>query len=140
MYVVYVAAKNQVFVGDRANDRVVVFNANDFSVEATVGTGAGVFHMWADPQNKQLWVNNDIDNTSTVIDPVTFGTLATVPMPADLVMLGAKPHDVVLNPRGTYAYVRPAPCMGEHNEYVCRKLLGISDEEFVDLVNNGVFG
>ena len=39
MYVVDVSAKNRVFVGDRANDRVVVFNARNFSVEATVDTG-----------------------------------------------------------------------------------------------------
>ena len=31
MYVVYTAAMNRVFVGDRANNRVVAFNATDFS-------------------------------------------------------------------------------------------------------------
>lgn len=31
----------------------------------------------------------------------------------------------------------PAPCLGEHTEYVCREFLGISDEEFIDLVNAG---
>jgi YVTN family beta-propeller protein len=105
MYVVDGSAKNRVFVGDRANDRVVVFDARDFSIEATVPTGAGVFHMWADPQNKQLWVNNDIDNTSTVINPNTLEVIATVPTPEDLVELGGKPHDVILDPGGNYAYV-----------------------------------
>lgn len=33
----------------------------------------------------------------------------------------------------------PAPCLGEHNEYVCTKLLGLSDEEFVELLAEGVF-
>lgn len=28
---------------------------------------------------------------------------------------------------------RPAPCLGEHTELVCREMLGMSDEEFVDL-------
>ena len=32
----------------------------------------------------------------------------------------------------------PAPCMGEHNEYVCTEILGMSDEEFVELVTSGV--
>ncbi len=34
---------------------------------------------------------------------------------------------------------RPAPCLGEHNQYVCGELLGISDEEFVTLLAEGVF-
>ncbi|NQT73098.1 MAG: CoA transferase [Chloroflexi bacterium] len=32
----------------------------------------------------------------------------------------------------------PAPCMGEHTEYVCTEILGMSDEEFVELVVSGV--
>jgi benzylsuccinate CoA-transferase BbsF subunit len=35
---------------------------------------------------------------------------------------------------------RRAPCMGEHNEYVCTKILGISDEEFVEMLAGGAFG
>jgi benzylsuccinate CoA-transferase BbsF subunit len=34
---------------------------------------------------------------------------------------------------------RSAPCMGEHTEYVCCTLLGISGEEFVQLDSDGVF-
>ncbi len=34
----------------------------------------------------------------------------------------------------------PAPCLGEHTEYVCRKLLNISDAEFVEFLNDGAFG
>ena len=33
----------------------------------------------------------------------------------------------------------PAPCLGEHTEYVCTKILGMSDEEFVNLLVEGVF-
>ena len=32
----------------------------------------------------------------------------------------------------------PSPCLGEHNEYVCCNLLGMSDEEFTDLLQAGV--
>jgi len=32
----------------------------------------------------------------------------------------------------------PAPCLGEHTEYVCREFLGMSDEEFVSLIEKGV--
>lgn len=33
----------------------------------------------------------------------------------------------------------PAPCMGEHTEYVCRHLLGMSDEEFIEFFSSGLF-
>lgn len=33
----------------------------------------------------------------------------------------------------------PAPCIGQHNEYVCTQILGMSDDEFVDLMAAGVF-
>jgi len=33
----------------------------------------------------------------------------------------------------------PAPCLGEHNEYVYTKVLGMSDEEFTELLSEGVF-
>lgn len=105
MYVVHSAKADRIFVGDRGNNRVLVLDDEDFSIEASVPAGKGVFHMWADPADTQLWVNNDIDNTATVIDPVSLQTLATVAMPADLVALGGKPHDVILDPAGRSAYV-----------------------------------
>lgn len=33
----------------------------------------------------------------------------------------------------------PSPCMGEHTEYVCREILKLSDEQFVELLSEGVF-
>jgi benzylsuccinate CoA-transferase BbsF subunit len=33
----------------------------------------------------------------------------------------------------------PGPCLGEHNEHVFTKILGMSDEEFVQLLGEGVF-
>ncbi|MBN2062512.1 MAG: CoA transferase [Deltaproteobacteria bacterium] len=33
----------------------------------------------------------------------------------------------------------PAPCLGEHTEYACRNILGMSDEEFIELFTSGVF-
>ncbi len=34
----------------------------------------------------------------------------------------------------------PSPCLGEHTEYVCKELLGISDTEFDQLLISGAFG
>ena len=34
----------------------------------------------------------------------------------------------------------PAPCLGEHTAYVCTEILGMSDEEFVQLTEEGIFG
>jgi benzylsuccinate CoA-transferase BbsF subunit len=39
----------------------------------------------------------------------------------------------------TKAQVGTSPCLGEHTEYVCTQLLGMSDEEFVELSQQGVF-
>lgn len=33
---------------------------------------------------------------------------------------------------------RTSPCLGEHTEYVCTKLLGMTEEEFIDLFTNGI--
>jgi benzylsuccinate CoA-transferase BbsF subunit len=33
---------------------------------------------------------------------------------------------------------KPSPCIGEHNEYVLTKILGKTDEEFVELLAEGV--
>jgi benzylsuccinate CoA-transferase BbsF subunit len=39
----------------------------------------------------------------------------------------------------TPAQVKTSPCFGEHTESVCTGLLGFSDEEFVELLREGVF-
>ncbi len=119
MYVVWVPGTNRVFVGDRSNDRVVVFNADDYSVETTVAAGKGVFHMWAGKRGQQLWVNNDIDKTASVVNPHTLEFIHTVPMPQDLVEAGGKPHDVILEPKGDQAFVTMLGFAGEH-DYVIR--------------------
>jgi YVTN family beta-propeller protein len=117
MYVVHTKPHHRVFVGDRANNRVAVFDDRSFEVIGTVPAGNGVFHMWADFRGRQLWVNNDIDNTTTVIDPGSLTVITTVPTPADLVGMGGKPHDVILDPRGGMAFVSVLGVAGD-NDYV----------------------
>jgi DNA-binding beta-propeller fold protein YncE len=118
MYPVH--SRGRVFVGDRANSRVVAFDAATFDVIGTVATGAGVFHMWINPDTGRLWVNNDIDKTASLVDSVSLTPVTTVPMPADLIALGGKPHDVIFDPRGgRYAYVSMITVTGP-NDYVVK--------------------
>ncbi len=105
MYVWYSPAGHRFFIGDRGNDRVVAFDAGTLQAVAEAPAGMGVFHMWGSAPKGQLWVNNDIEKTTSVIDVWTLETIATVPTPADLVAMGGKPHDVILSPEGDYAYV-----------------------------------
>ena len=46
MYVVHSPDANRIFVGDRANNRVVIFDDKSLRFETTVAAGRGVFHMW----------------------------------------------------------------------------------------------
>jgi YVTN family beta-propeller protein len=105
MYVVNTPLFNRVWVGDRANDRVVLFDGRTFKPLGSLPAGDGVFHMHADALGRQLWVVNDLDNTATVIDANRKKVITTVPMPADLIAGGARPHDVVLDPLGLFAYI-----------------------------------
>jgi benzylsuccinate CoA-transferase BbsF subunit len=36
------------------------------------------------------------------------------------------------------ADVKTSPCLGEHNEYVLTQLLGVPDEEYIELLNEGI--
>lgn len=104
MYVVYNKYNNTVLVGDY-NGKVVAFDGKDFSVVGSATAGAGVFHMWISPDNQQLWVNNELDKTVSVINPNTLETLATIPLSADLEADGFKQHDVIIMPDNSAAFV-----------------------------------
>jgi benzylsuccinate CoA-transferase BbsF subunit len=39
----------------------------------------------------------------------------------------------------TSCKMKAAPCLGEHTEFVCREILGISDDKFVQYLLDGVF-
>jgi len=98
MYVVYVPSKDKLFVGDRAQNRVHIVNPQTKVVESSITVGSGVFHMWADGMGKQLWVNNDVDNTASVIDLNTNTVIQTI-------NFGIKPHDIFLTKDATKAYI-----------------------------------
>ena len=47
-------------------------------------------------------------------------------------------QSMILSKTPAQAYM-PSPRLGEHTEYVCTKIFGMSDEEFVQLLTEGVF-
>ena len=105
MYVYNLLSTNEVVVDDRANNRVVFFDAQTYAVTGTVHTGDGNFHMWASPQEDQLWVVNDLDNALTVINPQTREEITRVHLPNRVIGADSRPHDVIIDPSGEYAYV-----------------------------------
>ncbi len=98
MYAVYVPNRDLIYVGDRANNKVLVIDPSTRTVTNSITVGNGVFHMWAGGNGNQLWVNNDIDFTTSVIDLSDNTVKALVNIPI-------KPHDVFVNKAGTMAYV-----------------------------------
>jgi YVTN family beta-propeller protein len=117
MYVVY--KENRIYVGDRANNQVAVYDSYGYNLLTTVPAGQGVFHMWSAKNAQRLLVNNDIDNTVTVIDTNTLTVLNTLSLPADLIKLGFKPHDVFVTDNGRVAFIS---LVGgpEGNDYVIK--------------------
>jgi YVTN family beta-propeller protein len=119
MYVNFINRQQKLYVGDRANDRIVVFDANSLAVETVIPTAAGVFHMWADNGARQLWVVTDTDLSITVIDTDSDSVITVIPIPADLAALGGFPHDVIIDPTDDAAYVAINGVMGP-NDYVVK--------------------
>ncbi len=105
MYVSYVPKLNRIYVNDRTNSAITMLDANSFELLDSVPVGKGAFHMWADPNGKQLWAVNDIDKTLTVLNPKTLDILATLSIPADLAALGGKPHDIAVDNAAKAAFV-----------------------------------
>lgn len=97
MYVVYVPKTDRLYVGDRKQNKVHVLHPGTFKVQRSITVGNGVFHMWADGKGKQLWVNNDVDNTISVIN-LADNSVSTI-------KVDAKPHDVYLTKDGKTAFV-----------------------------------
>ncbi|KAA3637327.1 MAG: T9SS C-terminal target domain-containing protein [Bacteroidetes bacterium] len=112
MYAVHNSYTNTILVGDYSG-HVIAFDGADFSEVGSVAAGNGVFHMWLSPNNQQLWVNNELDRTISVINPNTLENIATVALPQDLYDLGYKPHDVIVAPDNASAFVS---LLGNHDE------------------------
>jgi len=83
------------------------------------GVVANAADLYSDPQLRHR-------KHFCVLKHKELGDFSYVGQPA---MLSETPHSVT----------RPSPCLGEHTEQVCREILGMGDDEFVELLSDGVF-
>jgi DNA-binding beta-propeller fold protein YncE len=103
MYLVYSPANNLVYVGDRGNNRLIVYKAKEYSEPiGFVPVGAGVFHIWGERAHNQLWVNNDLDHTISIVDMIESKVIETISIPTSLQT--GKLHDIIVDPNAPFAY------------------------------------
>lgn len=98
-----------VYVGDRANDWVAVFDATrNYKVVKLMAGGSGIFHQVIDQAGSMLWVNNDIDKTITVYDLTSLSPVKTIELAVvapDECTGEGKPHDSTLSWDGKLAFI-----------------------------------
>ena len=94
-YVAYSEARDRLYVGDEANQRIVVLSGTDYSHLADLPAVSDVFHLWMN--DTQLWAVDRMDRSVAVFDLDTDTRLMVIPVPADLVSAGGVPHDVVVD-------------------------------------------
>jgi DNA-binding beta-propeller fold protein YncE len=95
-----VAINGLVYVGDRANNQVLVLDGNSFQTIQYIPTGAGIVKLSTDARGKYLWVANDGDITINIIDLEYFVPIRTLQPPSF-----GLPSGVVVDPSGDSGYV-----------------------------------
>ncbi len=108
-YLAHSRFNNSFYVGDFANKKVLYYNASTFELQGEIAIEEGAFHMWINDYSRQLWVNNIVSKTTSVIDLKTNTVLKNIPLPTQEEIPGltsnAVQHDVVISPSGFAAYV-----------------------------------
>ena len=103
MYVSHDSRHDRVLVGDRGSSSIVAFDDETYAVVGSVTVGDGVFHQWLEVNREQLWVVGDTSQTVSVVDSSDLSLITTIPLSADVVADGGKPHDVFV--KGNNAFV-----------------------------------
>ena len=101
-------------VSDRMNSQLIFFDNRTFKFLGTVPTSAGMFHMWPNPEQNELFVVADIDRVVDAVRVNRFGN--HVVYKHRVIDVGAevetgKPHDVVVD--RTHVYVTMLGIEGE---------------------------
>lgn len=107
MYFGLSPAKSEIWVGDRANNRLVIYKAVgcELIYDGYVETAAGLFHSMITQRGAEypiIATTCDIDNVIVVHDLTTRRLLGTMQPPQAVVDAGAKPHDITTN--GDYIF------------------------------------
>ena len=108
-YLAHSKITRNVYVGDFVNQKVVYYDAKTFEMKGEIAIQEGAFHMWINDYAGQLWVNNIVSKTTSVIDLHSHTVVATIPLPTNSeiegISEGAVQHDVTISPSGYAAYV-----------------------------------
>jgi DNA-binding beta-propeller fold protein YncE len=100
-YVVYSPLHQRLYVGDEANDRILIYRGSDFSLVGEMPVPSDAFHMWHN--DTQLWVVDRKAASLAVFNLWAGKQVIVIPIPADLQAAGGSPHDVVVD--ADHAYV-----------------------------------
>jgi len=106
-YLAFSKERGLFYVGDFANQELLAYDAKDFTLKHTIGIQEGAFHMWSNDMVDQLWVNNIVSKTTSVIDLTTHSVVKTLGLPVNDIQMSqdAGQHDVILSSNGNYAYI-----------------------------------
>ncbi|AXT59521.1 hypothetical protein D1816_03850 [Aquimarina sp. AD10] len=108
-YLAHSRINNNVYVGDFANKKVVYYDGASFEQKGEIEIEEGAFHMWINDFAGQLWINNIVSKTTSVIDLRSNTVIKNIPLPTPEQIPGltenAVQHDVTLSPSGYAAYV-----------------------------------
>lgn len=105
-YVTYSSKRDVFYVADFNNQKVVAYSAETLLKVGEYTTEMGSFHMWLNDTSDQLWVNNIVSKTTSVIDLNTGNILQTLNLPNTITIdSDTAQHDVVISPNGMFAYV-----------------------------------
>lgn len=87
-YVVYSKERDLLYVADFNNMAITVHETVNFDEIGKIDVGNGAFHMWLNDRTDQLWVNNIVDKTTSVVDLNTETEVATLDLPSEIDFAG----------------------------------------------------
>lgn len=102
-YAAYSETRDRLYVGDEANQRVVVFSGTTFSHITDLPAIGDVFHIWHN--DAQLWAVDRTNLGVAVFDLATNTRTTVITIPNDLITAGGIPHDVVLDDNHAFVSV-----------------------------------
>ena len=102
-YVAYSETRDRLYVGDEANQRIVVLSGTDYGHVTDLPAVSDVFHLWHN--DSQLWAVDRANTSVAVFDLETNTRLMVIPIPTDLTSQGGVPHDVVVDANHAFVSV-----------------------------------